>query len=46
MAKPTRAELGPADVVIYNVGARPQGPIVEQDAEEFVSVWRICASAA
>jgi len=33
-------ELGPAEVVIYNVGARVIGPIVEQDTEEFVSVWR------
>ncbi len=34
------ADLGPADAVIYNVGIRVHGPIVEQDTEEFVSVWR------
>ncbi len=34
------ADLGPAGAVIYNVGNRVQGPIVEQDTKEFVSVWR------
>ncbi len=34
------AELGSTEAVIYNVGIRVHGPIVEQDTEEFVSVWR------
>ena len=34
------AELGPVDVVVYNVGIRVHGPIMEQDTGEFEAVWR------
>jgi len=33
-------ELGAVEVAIYNAGARVQRPIVDQDTDEFVSVWR------
>ena len=40
------AELGLADVVVYNVGIRVHGPIIEQNTGEFEAVWRVRASAA
>ncbi len=39
MFEAAEKELGPAEAVIYNAGGRVQRPIVEQDTEEFISVW-------
>lgn len=38
-------EIGPVAVVIFNIGANVQFPLVETDAQKYFKVWEMCAFA-
>ena len=41
----TEAEVGPIEVVVFNVGGNVRFPILETTAQKYFKVWEMCAMA-
>jgi NAD(P)-dependent dehydrogenase (short-subunit alcohol dehydrogenase family) len=39
------AEIGPVEVVVFNVGGNVRSPILETTAQKYFKVWEMCAMA-